>query len=263
MILTFCIRYVAPLVKRNTTEILAKDHEGTLNATLAASDASYVFGDSTCVILSPEAVVGPYYVLGELVRADITEEEPGVEVVTDIQLIDVATCEPLGGGWADIWAANSTGVYPGVQVSGNGNVADASNLNNTALRGLQQADDDGVVQFTTIFPGHYQGRTTHIHVAVHQNATELANGTLAGGTVSHVGQFFFDQSLIGLVEATDPYTSNTQALTTNEEDGILAQLTADSTSDPLFNYVYFGDDVTDGLFAWILVGVNTSASYGT
>lgn len=249
-------------MKRNTTETLGKDHEGTLNATRAASDPSYVFADEPCVILSPESVVGPYYVLGEYVRADITEEEPGVAVVTDIQVIDFATCEPLGGAWADIWAANSTGVYPGVQVNGNGNAADASNLNNTALRGIQQTDDDGVVQFTTIFPGHYQGRTTHIHIAIHQNATEIANGTISGGTVSHVGQFFFDQSLINTVEATEPYTANTQQLTTNEQDGILAELTADSTSDPLLNYVYFGDEVTDGLFAWILVGVNTSASYG-
>lgn len=63
---------------------------------------------------------------------------------------------------ADIWSANSTGVYSGVQSNGNGNYDDTSNLDNIALRGIQQADDDGVVQFSTIFPGHYTGRTTHI-----------------------------------------------------------------------------------------------------
>lgn len=63
---------------------------------------------------------------------------------------------------ADIWAANSTGVYGGVEANGNGNSDDASNLDNIALRGIQQTDDDGVVQFSTIFPGHYTGRTTHI-----------------------------------------------------------------------------------------------------
>lgn len=63
---------------------------------------------------------------------------------------------------ADIWSANSTGVYGGVQSQGNGNYADTSNLDLTDLRGIQQADDDGVVQFSTIFPGHYDGRTTHI-----------------------------------------------------------------------------------------------------
>lgn len=58
--------------------------------------------------------------------------------------------------------ANSTGVYSGVESSANGNSDDASNLDNIALRGIQQADDDGVVQFSTIFPGHYTGRATHI-----------------------------------------------------------------------------------------------------
>lgn len=215
------------------------------------------------MVLNPEGEVGPYYVLGEYVRSDLLEDEPGVQVVADIQFVDVATCEPLAGAWADIWSANSTGVYAGVQENGNGNADDARNLNNTALRGIQQADADGVVQFTTLFPGHYTGRTTHVHVVVHENATELANGTLAGGTVSHIGQFFFDQSLIDIVEATDPYDTNTQTLTTNAEDRVFGeQETEDSTSDPVFNYVYFGEDVSEGLFAWILVGINTTATYG-
>lgn len=251
-------------MKRNTTEVLDTDHEGTLNATTASTDESYVFADDTCVALNPEGEVGPFYVLGEYVRSNLTDGEPGVEVVADIQFIDVSTCEPLAGAWADIWSANATGVYAGVQSEGNGNYDDTSNLNKTALRGIQQADDDGVVQFTTLFPGHYSGRTTHVHVVVHENATELANGTLSGGTVSHIGQFFFDQSLISLVEATDPYNTNTVTLTTNEEDRVFGeQETEDTTSDPVFNYVYFGDDVTDGLFSWIIVGINTTATYGT
>lgn len=48
-------------------------------------------------MLNPEGEVGPYYVLGEYVRSDITDDEPGVSVVADIQFIDVSTCEPLSG----------------------------------------------------------------------------------------------------------------------------------------------------------------------
>lgn len=70
---------------------------------------------------------------------------------------------------ADIWSANSTGVYGGVQSQGNGNYDDTSNLDSTFLRGIQQADDDGVVQFSTIFPGHYQGRTTHVVSRLRRN----------------------------------------------------------------------------------------------
>lgn len=54
-------------------------------------------------------------------------------------------------------------MYGGVVAGGNGNSADKKNLDNPALRGIQFSDADGVVQFTGIFPGHYTGRTAHIH----------------------------------------------------------------------------------------------------
>jgi protocatechuate 3,4-dioxygenase beta subunit len=45
----------------------------------------------------------------------------------------------------------------------NGDSSDASNLDATFLRGIQPSNDEGVVQFESIFPGHYTGRATHIH----------------------------------------------------------------------------------------------------
>ncbi|KAI1332464.1 Intradiol ring-cleavage dioxygenase [Xylariaceae sp. FL0255] len=247
---------------RDTPTVLATDHEGHLNGTLAMTDELYVFNSTQGTVLNPEGEVGPFYVLGEYVRSDIREDEPGVEIIIDAQFIDVSTCDPIEGGWFDIWSANSTGVYSGVQTDQNGNGNDASNLNNTALRGIQQTDGNGVVQFTSVFPGHYSGRTNHAHVVFHQTATELANGTLSGGTVSHIGQFFWDQSLIDEVEATYPYNTNTNPITTNAEDRVFGQQeTTNTTSDPVFDYVFLGDDVTDGLFTWIVVGINTTASY--
>lgn len=87
-------------------------------------------------------------------RTDLVDGQEGVPVTSDLQFIDVDTCEPLAGVWADVWNANATGVYSGVVQQGNGNADDTSNLNNTFLRGIAQADDDGVVQFNTLFPGH-------------------------------------------------------------------------------------------------------------
>lgn len=47
-----------------------------------------------------------------------------------------------------------------MSAQGNGNSAtDTSNLNATYLRGVQETDDDGVVIFDTLVPGHYTGRT--------------------------------------------------------------------------------------------------------
>lgn len=102
------------------------------------------------------------------------------------------------------------GVYSGVNANGNGNTNDLTNLNATFARGVQESDDFGVVSFNTIYPGHYTGRTQHVHVMSHMNSTMSANMTVSGGAISHVGQIFFDTSLSELVEATEPYASNTQ-----------------------------------------------------
>lgn len=45
----------------------------------------------------------------------------------------------------------------------------------------------------------------------HLSAEALPNGTITSGQVSHVGQLFFDQDLIDLVETASPYVDNTQS----------------------------------------------------
>jgi hypothetical protein len=110
---------------------------------------------------------------------------------------------------------------------------------------------------TTIFPGHYTSRATHIHVLAHLNGTILPNSTYSGGTVSHVGQIFFDQDLISQVESTAPYNTNTQELTTNANDAIFTQEAVNG--DPVVEYSLLGDSIEDGVFAWIAFGVDLTA----
>lgn len=99
-------------------------------------------------------------------------------------------------------------------------------------------------------------------MVAHLNATILANNTLTGGTVAHIGQLFWDQDLIYEIEATYPYnTNNNITLTTNEEDRVFSDETADTTSDPVVEYVRLGDSLADGLFGWVTVAVNVSATY--
>ena len=93
---------------------------------------------------------------------------------------------------------------------------------------------------------------------VHFNGTTFENGTYAGGYVSHVGQFYFDQSLISRVEATGVYTSNTQRLTLNSADSILNQETANG-HDPFVEYSLLSDNVEDGIFSWISFGVDLTS----
>lgn len=222
-----------------------------------------LFGDSSSCILQPEGTEGPYYVTGELIRRNITDGEKGVPLALDIQIVDTSTCEPVPAIYVDIWHCNATGVYSGVVADGNGISSDSGNLNNTAFRGLQKTDDDGIVQFDTIFPGHYLGRTNHIHILTHnENAVTVNdNGTLSGNVASHVGQIFFDQSLQAAVEANEPYTLNTQALTTNSRDVLFASEA--NISHSIMEHVLLGEHVTDGILAWIRIGIDPTERHTT
>jgi protocatechuate 3,4-dioxygenase beta subunit len=173
------------------------------------SNASYtlntpeevVFGANTSCVLTPEAIIGPYWVKGELIRKNVTETQIGVPMHLDMQFVDISTCKPIPQLMIDIWSANATGVYSGVALGEGG-------LDTSFLRGVQMSDRDGVVQFDTIFPGHYTERATHEHVTSHVNSTLLPNGTYTGGTVTHIGQLFFEESLKHKIEATYPYDQN-------------------------------------------------------
>jgi protocatechuate 3,4-dioxygenase beta subunit len=249
------------LSTRDTASVLATSHLVNDSSITADTSIDSLFDSSSTCVLNPEGETGPYYVLGELVRSDLREGQDGVPVIFDVQFVDVDTCEGIEDLYADIWNCNATGVYSGVVATGNGNTADTSNLDATFLRGIQATDSDGVVSFDTLFPGHYSGRTTHHHIVAHLDVTVLSNGTISGGTVAHIGQLFWDQDLITQVEATSPYSTNTVTLTTNSEDRVFSDETENSTSDPVLNYVWLGDDLSDGLLGWTTVAVNKSATY--
>lgn len=105
------------------------------------------------------------------------------------------------------------------------------------------------------------GRATHTHLLAHMNYTVFENGTInADNNITHIGQLFWDEDVRSAVEASYPYNTNTQAITTNNDD-MWSIVQAGTTYDPFPQYVYLGSDVTDGLMAWIQIGVNTSANY--
>ncbi|KAK7433285.1 hypothetical protein QQZ08_000223 [Neonectria magnoliae] len=157
-------------------------------------------------------------VSGEYVRQGVVETQAGLDLALDLQVVDTETCAPITGAYLEIWHYNSTGVYSSVRSGGNYETA-PENFNSTFLRGAQQTDGDG---------------------AVH-------NGTIRSTTATHVSQIFLGQDLIYQVEELSPYTTNTQDLTTNVQDGILEDIA--ETSDPFADYVLLGNSVGDGLFS--------------
>ncbi|EFX04350.1 GPI anchored cell wall protein [Grosmannia clavigera kw1407] len=220
-----------------------------------------VFDANTSCVLAPEVTDGPYYVVGEWFRSNVKETlySEGVDLFLEAQYVDIETCEPVPAIAVDIWNCNATGVYSGISTSGN---YAAGGYNSTYLRGVQLTDSDGVVEFETIFPGHYQDRATHTHLLAHMNASLSSNGTVSvwNAPVTHIGQLFYPETLRSAVEAVAPYNTNTVEVTTNDED-MWSIVQADSSYDPFPEFLYLGDDITDGLFAWIQIGVNVSADY--
>ncbi|CAE6451272.1 unnamed protein product [Rhizoctonia solani] len=68
--------------------------------------------EGTC-ILTPEVTQGPYHVLGEMVRQNITDGQAGLPLTVEVDFIDVETCKAVPNVWVDAWHCNSTGYYSG------------------------------------------------------------------------------------------------------------------------------------------------------
>lgn len=156
-------------VKRDLESVLDTNHKSNTTGLTADSTADEIFTGTLNCVLQSEVTIGPYCkflnlaieiqlliyikgVSGELIRANMTEEQEGVALYADIQIIDVSTCEPVSDVYLDSWhgaylakylhilvlnheysTANSTGVYSGVVASGNGNMNDASNIVSSRL----------------------------------------------------------------------------------------------------------------------------------
>lgn len=254
------MRTEKPYVHRRNNAQFAKwattshDKTGSLKFTTDTPHVEIFGANSTC-ILTPDNIVGPYFVQGEQIRSNIVEGYAGVPVHLEIQFVDVQTCRPMPQLLIDIWQCNAAGVYSGVSAAGQ------AGLKSTFLRGVQKSGPDGVVEFDTIFPGHYQGRANHMHISVHTGAAVQPNNTYTGGIVSHISQLFFDEALIKKVEQTAPYNANRVARTSNAAD-LYTGYSATAAYDPFPEYVLLdAGNLSKGIFMWVEIGFNASANY--
>lgn len=178
-----------------------------------------------------EQAEGPYFLdLAEL-RTDITEGKPGKAFKLALHIIDGDTCEPVKDAVVDIWHCDAGGVYSGFS----GQPGGVDTTGEIFLRGSQVSDADGLVQFVTIYPGVYQGRTVHIHLKVRV------------GDRARTGQMYFSQDLNDEILASAPYSDNTSAITTNADEGR-------SEADEPIIFVAVSE-VADGLEGTLRVGV--------
>lgn len=173
---------------------------GTTTATTATTGGTGTTG-STCAV-SPSETIGPYPSLTDLIRSDIREDRQGTPLQLTISVVNVAGgCAPLENVAVEIWQCDVAGTYSqyGTQTA------------RTYLRGIQATNAAGEVTFTTLYPGWYQGRATHIHVEVARAGQSLK-----------VSQIAFPEDVSAIVHTQGVYASRGANPTTNLRDGIFA-----------------------------------------
>jgi protocatechuate 3,4-dioxygenase beta subunit len=183
----------------------------------STSDSGSSSGD--CTVTASETA-GPFPTItpSSLVKSNIVMDRTGVGLTIKITIKNTkASCEALKGAIVDIWHCDKDGNY-----SEYGGISMQS-VNYTSvhfLRGRQTTDDNGLITFTSIFPGWYSGRATHIHVHVYNTS----------GTSLLVTQIAFPEgtnSAVALVNAssTNGYTKGMSGYTYNASDNVFSDST--------------------------------------
>ena len=158
-------------------------------------------GNSTCAV-TPNETVGPFPSLTDMFRSDIRDGKPGTPLTLTLRVVNASNaCSPVAGANVEIWHVDAAGNYSQY----------GSQAGQAFLRGIQATDVNGSVTFTTIYPGWYQGRATHIHIEV----------TVSGRSVKAT-QIAFAESVNAAVHGTGIYASRGQNPLANTADGIFA-----------------------------------------
>jgi protocatechuate 3,4-dioxygenase beta subunit len=137
-------------------------------------DRAWAAQDSRGCVLTPEAGEGPFYLDPRLVRSDITSGQAGAPLQLALQVVRAGDCATLADARVDVWQADAVGLYSGYEKqAGVGGVSPAAAAGQQYLRGTQFTDAKGHVQFRTIFPSWYGGRTPHVHFKVFLGGREV------------------------------------------------------------------------------------------
>lgn len=167
---------------------------GTASGTSTASGSASADGAATAtsgLTEIPDETAGPFPGDGSngadvleqsgVVRSDVTTSfgtsstrAEGVPMTLRLTVLDIAGGgAPMAGAAVYVWHCDREGRYS-MYSSG----VEGENY----LRGVQVADDDGVVTFTSVFPGCYDGRWPHVHFEVYPDEASIVDATTAIAT---------------------------------------------------------------------------------
>jgi protocatechuate 3,4-dioxygenase beta subunit len=187
-----------------------KDRSGSTDTDTDTSTGGS--GNNPSCTATPSETAGPFPTKSpsSLVTSDIRGDRTGVAFTIKIVIKNRNnSCAVLAGALVDIWHCDKDGYYS--EYGGTG----MQTVNYTAvhfLRGRQTTDSSGQVTFTSIFPGWYTGRATHIHVHIYNASgtsllvTQIAfpegSGTAVATVNSTAGQTY------GYTKGMTGYTYN-------------------------------------------------------
>ncbi|MBO9625113.1 MAG: intradiol ring-cleavage dioxygenase [Microbacterium sp.] len=208
----------------------------------------------------PDETAGPYPgdgsngpdVLEEsgIVRRDITSSidgsatADGVPLTFELQVLDMANGNaPFAGVAVYAWHCTATGEYS-MYSSGLEDV--------TYLRGVQVADADGKVSFTSIYPGCYSGRWPHIHFEVYPDVDAITDSANAIAT----SQMAMPEAASTEVYATSAYAGSAQNLSqvTLASDNVFGDDSAASQLPAITG------DARNGYAAALVVRIDTATA---
>ncbi len=189
---------------------------------------------------TPEETAGPYPDIDGMIsdpafyRSDVREDRTGLTLALKLKIVDAANaCAAISGANVEIWHCDAGGVY-----SEYANSMNPGSTTTTFLRGVQTTDADGYVTFTTIYPGWYQGRATHIHIQVYNGTTVVKTTQLA----------FPDATNTEVYGGGSSYYTSGENPTTNAQDMVF------SDGDE-YELATVDGSIADGYTASLQVGV--------
>jgi len=187
---------------KKSNENPVDDPSGTGTVTSPGSTSA------SCTV-APTETEGPFPTKSpaSYLRSDITDGRSGYKMVSKITIN--SNCKPLAGALVDIWHCDAEGNYSEY----GGTQMQATNYQSVHfLRGRQVSDTDGLVTFTSIFPGWYTGRATHIHVHVYS----------ANGNSLKVTQIAFPEGSGTALNLVNGYKKGLSGYTYNANDNVFS-----------------------------------------
>ena len=180
--------------------------------------------EAACSVTNSETA-GPFPTItpASLVTSNIVGDRTGVAFTVNITVKNINdACNVLQGAIVDIWHCDKDGNY---SEYGNTPMQTTDYTAYHFLRGRQTTDANGKVTFTSIFPGWYQSRATHIHVHIYT----------ASGTSLLITQIAFPEdssSAVVTVNAATSYgyTKGMTGYTYNASDNVFSDGTSNEMS---------------------------------